>query len=95
MTVPSEFVGAWEREGLDVGGAVVHGVGRALWIESGGTYVDVRAPGTVASGTSFGGRSTWHQPVFTCGVAFPTRMPSLRLLDTHAVWRSGSAITPD
>jgi hypothetical protein len=65
MTVPSEFVGAWEREGLDVGGAVVHGVGRALWIESGGTYVDVRAPGTVASGTSFGGRSTWHQPVFT------------------------------
>ena len=43
---------------LDVDGAPVPGIGRALWIEGGGTYVDVRAPGTVASGTSFGGRST-------------------------------------
>ena len=41
------------------------GIGRALWIEAGGTYVDVRAPGTVASGTSFGGRSTWRAPTFT------------------------------
>jgi allophanate hydrolase len=65
MSVPRRFVGAWEREGLDVDGAAVPGIGRALWIEGGGTYVDVRAPGTVASGTSFGGRSAWRAPVFT------------------------------
>ncbi len=65
MSVPRRFVGAWEREALEVGGAPVAGIGRALWIEGGGTYVDVRAPGSVASGTSFGGRSTWRAPVFT------------------------------
>jgi len=65
MTVPPQFVGAWEREGLDIGGAVMPRIGHALWIEGGGTYVDVRAPGTVASGTSFGGRSAWQPPVFT------------------------------
>jgi hypothetical protein len=65
MSVPRRFVGAWEREGLDIDGAPVPGIGRALWIEGGGTYVDVRAPGRVASGTSFGGRSAWRAPTFT------------------------------
>ena len=65
MSVPRRFVGAWEREGLEIDGAAVTGAGRALWLEAGGLYVDVRAPGTVASGTSFGGRSTWRTPRFT------------------------------
>jgi hypothetical protein len=64
MTVPRRFVGAWEREHLSIGGQDAAGIGRALWIETGGTYVDIRAPGSVASGTSFGGRSAWESPVF-------------------------------
>jgi len=63
--VPRRFVGAWEREKLDIGGHAVPGIGRAVWIESGGTYVDVRAPGTVASDTGFAGRSRWRAPNFT------------------------------
>jgi len=65
VSVPRRFVGAWERESLQVGGTFVAGIGQAVWVESGGTYVDVRAAGTVASGTSFGGRSTWRSPRFT------------------------------
>ncbi|HTD50968.1 MAG TPA: hypothetical protein VK771_10230 [Acidimicrobiia bacterium] len=65
MSVPRRFVGAWEREQLEIGGHAVPGIGRAVWIESGGTYVDVRAPGTVASETGFGGRSRWRAPNLT------------------------------
>ena len=65
MSVPRRFVGAWEREHLEIDGRTAPGIGRALWIEGGGTYVDIRSAGTVASGTSFGGRSTWRSPVFT------------------------------
>jgi hypothetical protein len=65
MSVPRRFVGAWERERLDIDGARVSGIGRAVWIQSGAAYVDVRAPGTAASGTSFGGRGSWRAPVFT------------------------------
>ena len=65
MTVPRRFVGAWERQRLEIDGEAVHAIARALWIEAGGTYVDVRAPGTVASGTSFGDSSAWRSPVFT------------------------------
>jgi len=65
MTVPRRFVGAWEREALAIDGVAVPGIGRALWIEGGGIYVDVRAPGAVASGTAFGGRSSWRAPRFT------------------------------
>ena len=57
-TCPGRFVGAWEREALEIGGAPVAGIGRALWIEAGGTYVDVRAPGSVASGHEL--RRTQH-----------------------------------
>ena len=64
-TVPRRFVGAWERQKLRVDGRAVPGIGRAVWIEAGGTYVDVRARGSVASSTSFGGRSAWRSPVFT------------------------------
>jgi hypothetical protein len=65
VTVPRRFVGAWERESLSIGGVSMPGAGRAVWIEAGGVYVDVRAPGTVASGTSFGGQSSWRSPMFT------------------------------
>jgi hypothetical protein len=65
MSVPRRFVGAWERERLDIDGARVSGIGRAVWIQSGAAYVDVRAPGTAASGTSFGGRGSWRAPVLT------------------------------
>jgi hypothetical protein len=63
--MPDRFVGAWEREQLEIAGQRVGGIGRAVWIESGGTYVDVRAPGTVGSDTGFGGRSVWCAPNFT------------------------------
>jgi hypothetical protein len=65
MTVPRRFIGAWAREHLEVDGRVVTGTGPAVWVEAGGTYVDVRGPGTIASDTSFGGRSTWRSPMFT------------------------------
>jgi hypothetical protein len=65
MTVPRRFVGAWARERLEVDGRLVAGAGPAVWVEAGGTYVDVRGPGTIASGTSFGGRSSWRAPMFT------------------------------
>jgi Protein HRI1 len=65
MSVPRRFVGAWERESLAISGDAVPGIGRAWWIESGGTYVDVRAPGTIGRGTSFGGRSAWRAPALT------------------------------
>jgi hypothetical protein len=65
MSITRRFVGVWERELLEIDGDVVTGIGRALWIESGGTYVDVRGEGSVASGTSFGGRSAWRSPAFT------------------------------
>jgi hypothetical protein len=65
MTVPRRFVGAWQRERLEVDGRVVAGTGHALWVEAGGVYVDVRGPGALASNTSFGGRSTWRSPRFT------------------------------
>jgi len=65
VSVPARFVGAWQRERLEVAGRAVAGIGRALWIEGGGTYVDVRAQGELASNTSFGGRSAWRAPRFT------------------------------
>ena len=65
MTVPRRFVGAWQREHLEIDGSAVARIGRAVWIEAGGMYVDVRGPGRVASETSFGGRSTWRSPRFT------------------------------
>jgi len=65
VSVPARFVGAWQREYLAVDGCAVVGIGRTIWIEAGGTYVDVRAPGTIASNTSFGGRSGWRPPHFT------------------------------
>jgi hypothetical protein len=65
MTVPRRFVGAWQRECLEVDGRVVAGIGRAMWVEAGGMYVDVRGPGILASNTSFGGRSSWRSPLFT------------------------------
>ena len=63
--VPRRFVGAWERDSLTIDRQPVPDIGRAVWIEAGGTYVDVRAAGSVASGTSFGGRSAWRSPMFT------------------------------
>ena len=65
MTVPRRLTGVWEREHLRIGGRTVREIGRAIWIEAGGRYIDVRAPGRVASGTSFAGRSVWRAPRFT------------------------------
>jgi hypothetical protein len=65
MTVPRRFVGAWRRERLEVDGRGIARTGSAVWVEAGGTYVDVRGPGGLASNTSFGGRSTWRSPLFT------------------------------
>jgi hypothetical protein len=63
--VPDWVVGAWERTSLVLAGEPVAGIGRAVWIQTERSYVDVRAPGSVASGTAFAGPGAWHAGIFT------------------------------
>ena len=60
--VPEAFVGAWERHELVVGGAPVASAGRAVWVEAGAAFVDVRGDGSFASDTCFAGRTAWDEP---------------------------------
>jgi hypothetical protein len=63
--VPHWIVGAWERTSLEIAGAVVAGIGRAVWIQADEYYVDLRAPGVIASGTSFAGPGAFDGRLFT------------------------------
>jgi hypothetical protein len=63
--IPEWIVGAWERAALVIAGEPVSEIGRAVWIQTEHAYVDLRAPGQVASGTSFAGHGTWDGRVFT------------------------------
>lgn len=63
--LPARFLGAWERRELVLGGAPEAGAGRAIWIEAGVAFVDVRGPGTQASDTSFAGTTSWDAPRLT------------------------------
>jgi hypothetical protein len=60
--LPKQFVAAWERTELVVDGDRVPGAGRAVWVEAGIAYVDVRGPGGFASATTFAGTTTWEEP---------------------------------
>jgi hypothetical protein len=62
--LPARFVGAWERVELVIDGEVVD-CGRAVWIETGIGFVDVRGPGGPASDTCFAGRTAWCDPYLT------------------------------
>ena len=63
--VPEWVVGAWERTSLVIEGAPAADIGRAVWIQAERSYVDVRAPGSAASGTAFAGSGNWRGGVFT------------------------------
>jgi hypothetical protein len=57
-------VGAWERTALVLDGVPAREIDRAVWVEAGGAFVDVRAVGR-DGGTCFAGRSLWASPRFT------------------------------
>jgi hypothetical protein len=59
MTLPETFVAAWERSEFVVDNEPVAHAGRAVWVEAGDAYVDVRGPGWFASGTTFAGTTAW------------------------------------
>jgi hypothetical protein len=66
MTVgSSRFLGAWERDDLMVDGDLVAEAGRAVWVEAGAAYVDVRGAGGFASDTCFAGTTSWAEPCLT------------------------------
>jgi hypothetical protein len=65
MTLPPQFIAAWERGELIVDGAPVEGAGRAVWVEAGVAYVDVRNGEGFASGTTFAGTASWDEPHLT------------------------------
>lgn len=60
--LPAAFLGAWQRDGLEVDGTPVSDAGQAVWIEAGAAYVDVRGPGGFASNTCFAGTTAWDDP---------------------------------
>lgn len=60
--LPSRFLGAWERRDLTVDDEVVADAGRAVWVEAGAAFVDVRGAGGFASDTCFAGATTWCDP---------------------------------
>ncbi|MBV9665664.1 MAG: hypothetical protein JOZ37_16985 [Actinobacteria bacterium] len=63
--LPARFLGAWERFGLTVDGDPVTDAGRAVWVEAGAAYVDVRGAGGFASDTCFAGTTSWNAPCLT------------------------------
>jgi hypothetical protein len=63
--LPARFLGAWERHELTVDGAPMAGAGRAVWVEAGAAYVDVRGAGGFASDTCFAGTTSWTEPCLT------------------------------
>ena len=63
--LPARFLGAWERHELTVDGTPVGDAGRAVWVEAGAAYVDVRGAGGFASNTCFAGTTSWDDPCLT------------------------------
>jgi hypothetical protein len=62
--LPPRFLGAWDRRELTVDGASI-ATGRAVWIEAGAAFIDVRGPGGPASDTCFAGTTSWCDPYLT------------------------------
>lgn len=65
MTVPDRFIGAWERAELCIDGRPVADAGRAVWVQAGRAFVDVRGAGGFASDTCFAGTTSWAEPYLT------------------------------
>ena len=66
MRRPSpRFYGAWERSALDDRRRAVADAGRAVWVQAGALFVDVRGPGGFASDTCFAGTTKWSEPYLT------------------------------
>jgi hypothetical protein len=62
---PATLWGAWERGELTCDGRLHAGLGRAVWLQAGRWYVDVRGPGGFASDTCFAGSTKWEAPYLT------------------------------
>jgi Protein HRI1 len=60
--LPAHFFGAWERSALTLDGTPVADAGRAVWVQAGAAFVDVRGPGGFASDTCFAGTTKWSEP---------------------------------
>lgn len=65
MTVPSEFVGVWERVELVVDGRTVFDAGRSFWFQSRSEFLDVRAAGGGLQSEAFGGVTKWDPATAT------------------------------
>jgi hypothetical protein len=64
--LPTRFFGSWERRELTIDGVPSSETsGRAIWIQAGDAFVDVRGPGGVASDTCFAGTAVWEEPYLT------------------------------
>lgn len=63
--LPARFYGAWERSLLTIDGVAAADAGRAVWVQAGSVFVDVRGPGGFASDTCFAGTTTWSEPHLT------------------------------
>jgi hypothetical protein len=61
-SLPARFYGAWERRRLTLDGEAVADAGRAVWVQAGTLFVDVRGPGGFASDTCFAGTTKWSEP---------------------------------
>jgi len=57
--LPAVFVGVWERQELVVDGAPVTGAGRAVWVQAGRRFVDVREAGGGLGPEGFAGSTAW------------------------------------
>lgn len=64
MTLPARFLGAWLRTEMLVDGGAVENA-PTMWLEAGAAFVDVRAPGGVASDMTFAGTTSWSEPHLT------------------------------
>jgi len=65
--VPSEFVGVWQRESLQINGAPPFEDSRVIWLQTPSRYGDIRVsqPNGNAISEAFGGSQEWHAPALT------------------------------
>jgi hypothetical protein len=76
MSLPEQFIGAWNRSEAIVDGEVAVDAGRTVWVEAGAVYVDVRGPGGFASDMTFAGTTTWVEPRLTWSHAIDSDLES-------------------
>ena len=63
MTLPSDFVGAWERRSIALGDAPPSEPASVIWVQGSSAYADLRIPVDPAEPTEcFAGHTTWAAP---------------------------------